>query len=112
MIFLDTLTVNPDRHTANFGLLRDTNTGGLLGLAPLYDHNMSLISRGKLKFPTSNDYLICLFNDFISEHPEYKRYLPEITENSINAALDKTDMPVENDYIIDLLLKRYELIDR
>ena len=30
MIFLDTIVANPDRHTANFGLLRDTKTGELL----------------------------------------------------------------------------------
>ena len=46
MIFLDTIVANPDRHTANFGLLRDIKTGKLIGFAPLFDHNMALIARG------------------------------------------------------------------
>ena len=43
MIFLDTIVTNPDRHTANFGLLRNTKTGELTGFAPVFDHNMALI---------------------------------------------------------------------
>ena len=46
MIFLDTIVANPDRHTNNFGLLRDTNTGMLMSLAPNFDNNMALIARG------------------------------------------------------------------
>lgn len=111
MIFLDTITANPDRHTANFGLLRNIETGKLLGLAPLFDHNMALISRGKPSFPTENDFLICLLNEFITEHPELGKYLPEIRENSIKTALDKTNMTVQREYIIELLMKRYRMIN-
>ena len=48
MIFLDTIVANPDRHTNNFGLLCDVNTGSFIGLAPNFDNNMALISRGYL----------------------------------------------------------------
>ena len=78
MIFLDTIVANPDRHTQNFGLLRDTKTGKLLGLAPFFDHNMALISRGYPKAPTKNDLLIKLFNEFIKSNPKYKEYIPMI----------------------------------
>ena len=44
LIFMDTVCANPDRHTNHFGLLRDTNTGKLLGFAPNFDNNMALIS--------------------------------------------------------------------
>ena len=46
MLFLDTVTMNPDRHTANFGLIRNADTGEYIALAPLFDHNMALIARG------------------------------------------------------------------
>ena len=76
MIFLDTVTANPDRHTGNFGLLRDVKTGKLLGLAPNFDNNMALIARG---YPTStqkNDLLIALFNELTEKYPEYKSLFP------------------------------------
>lgn len=109
MIFLDTITANPDRHTANFGLLRDTKNGELLELAPLFDHNMALISRGDPGLPTKNDFLIRLFNEFISEHPDLRIYLPGVTENDIINALEHTEMPMQSNYIIDLLMKRNDL---
>ena len=46
LIFLDALIANPDRHTFNFGVLRDTQTREIIKLAPNFDNNMSLISRG------------------------------------------------------------------
>lgn len=58
MIFLDTIVANPDGHTANLGLLRSTETGKLLGFAPVFDHNMALISRGYPKSPTKTIFLL------------------------------------------------------
>jgi len=46
MCYFDGLIYNMDRHEYNFGLLRDGDTGEILSLAPLFDHNISLISRG------------------------------------------------------------------
>lgn len=43
MIIADALILNQDRHLGNFGSLFDTNTGSLIGIAPLYDHNISLL---------------------------------------------------------------------
>lgn len=46
MLFLDTVCANPDRYTFNFGILRDAKSRDILGLAPNFDNNMALISRG------------------------------------------------------------------
>lgn len=51
MLILDSLIYNPDRHFNNFGLLRDSTDGGLLGFAPIFDNGRGL-------FPmTPNDML-------------------------------------------------------
>lgn len=44
MYIFDTIIVNCDRHFKNFGFLRDNDSGVLLGLAPLYDHGISLLN--------------------------------------------------------------------
>ena len=45
MAVFDSLIANTDRHGGNFGVLRDNATGAVLGMAPLFDHNVSLFSR-------------------------------------------------------------------
>lgn len=112
MIFLDTVVANPDRHTANFGLIRSTETGKLIGFAPIFDHNMALISRGYPKFPTKNDILINLFNDFISNHPKYKKIIPIITEETVIKIIKEINMKVKSKEIVSLIMKRYEMIDK
>ena len=110
MIFMDTITANPDRHTSNFGLLRDANTGKLLGLAPMFDHNMALVARGYPKKPKSGDLLISLFNDVMESHPEYRKYLPELTEIIVRGVIDKLGMKVRTQTVIDLVMGRYGLV--
>ena len=112
MIFLDTIVANPDRHTANFGLLRDTKTGELTGFAPVFDHNMALISRGYPKTPAKNDILINLFNEFLSNHPEYKRLIPAVTEDMIMSIIKELNMKVRGKEIVNLIMKRYEMINK
>ena len=110
LIFMDTVCANPDRHTNNFGLLRDTQTGELIGFAPNYDNNMALISRGYPSKPGAKDMLITLFNDLMEEHPNYRAYVPELTEETVRGVLDKLNMKVKTQVIVDLVMKRYDLI--
>lgn len=42
MLIFDAIIMNVDRHTHNYGILRDVDTGEVVSFAPLYDHNMSL----------------------------------------------------------------------
>ena len=42
MIAFDAIVGNTDRHSGNFGFLRDANTGAYLGMAPLYDFDWAL----------------------------------------------------------------------
>ena len=43
MCVLDAVILNPDRHYGNFGVLFDTATMELLGMAPVFDHNRALL---------------------------------------------------------------------
>ena len=110
LIFMDTVCANPDRHTNNFGLLRDTVTGYLIGLAPNYDNNMALISRGYPTKPKATDVLITLFNDLMETYPEYKTYIPEITEDIVRQVINKLAMKVRTQAVVDTVMGRYQLV--
>ena len=110
MIFMDTICANPDRHTNNFGLLRDTKTGELIGFAPNYDNNMALISRGYPSKPGSKDMLISIFNELMEEYPDYRAYIPEVTEEIVCAVIAKLNMKVKSQIIVDLVVGRYNQI--
>ncbi len=112
MIFLDTISANPDRHTNNFGLLRNTESGEFIGLAPNFDNNMALISRGYPSKPKKSDLLITLFNELMSEYPEYKKYIPVLTEDTVKKVITDIKMRVKGKVIIDLVMSRYNLIER
>ena len=110
MIFLDTITANPDRHTGTFGLMRDVKTGELLSLAPNFDNNMALIARGYPTGKTANDLLITLFNELMEKYPEYKEYIPKVTEQMIKNVISKLNMKVKSQVIVDFVIKRYQAI--
>ena len=110
MIFMDTVCANPDRHTNNFGLLRDVKTGELLGLAPNYDNNMALISRGYPSKPSSKDMLISLFNGLMEQYPDYRAYVPSLSEETVRKVLKKINMKVKSQLILDLVMARYNFL--
>ncbi len=110
MIFVDALVMNPDRHTANFGLLRDRTTGELIGLAPLFDHNMALVARGYPEKTGTADLLISLFRDVIEAHPDYAQYMPQISEGMVRDAIRSTGMQVRTETIVAYVMGRYRAI--
>ena len=112
LIFMDTIVANPDRHTNNFGLLRDTETGKIIAFAPNYDNNMALIARGYPSKPNSKDLLITLFNELLQEYPEYKQCVPTVDEEKIRNVLEKINMKVKTQTIIDLVMNRYNMINK
>ena len=110
MVFLDTITANPDRHTGNFGLIRDAKSGELLGLAPNFDNNMALIARGYPTNKSANDLLITLFNELMEKYPQYREYLPKVTEQMIKKVINKLNMKVKSQVIVDFVINRYQAI--
>lgn len=110
MIFLDTITANPDRNTGNFGLMRDVKSGEFLRLAPNFDNNMALIARGYPTSKSANDILITLFNELMEKYPEYKGYIPKLTKQTVKTVIDKLNMKVKSQAVIDLVMNRYQAI--
>ncbi len=113
MLFLDTICANPDRHTFNYGILRDINTGKILNLAPNFDNNMALISRGYPKNTSSkNDLLIRLFNELLNYDESLKNHIPYISEDMIENTIKSVGMRVKSKYIVEFIMNRYALINK
>ncbi|MBP3360953.1 MAG: hypothetical protein J6N52_08885 [Clostridia bacterium] len=113
MLFLDTICANPDRHTFNFGILRDVDSGRILGLAPNFDNNMALISRGYPKNITrKNDLLIKLFNKLMHYDEGLKKYIPTLSEDLIKNAIKAVGMRVKSKEITEFIMNGYNLMER
>ena len=116
MIYLDTVCYNVDRHTKNYGVLRDTKTGAIVSLAPNYDNNIALISRG---YPAttdrSNDKLISFFLDLLNENDKAKELfcelqIPTITEDVINECISEIGIEVDKEIITKFILNGQKII--
>lgn len=110
LVWMDTICYNMDRHTENFGLLRDIKTGGILSLAPNYDNNIALIAKG---YPSDVsrecDGIIRFFAEFVESCPEahaaYQSLIfPVITSKIIDECLAEIPIDVDKDYIRKFVL--------
>jgi hypothetical protein len=110
LIWMDSICYNMDRHTENFGFLRDINNGNILALAPNYDNNIAFIAKGYLKDETrASDGLIKFFKEFVQNNSDAREMyreinLPLITEEIINECLDEISIDVDRDYIRTFIL--------
>ena len=116
LLWMDTVCYNMDRHTENFGLLRDVKTGRIISLAPNYDNNIALIAKG---YPTDvrreHDGLIGFLRTFIQSseeaHEMYRQMkLPEITERMIDECMDEIPIKADRDYIRSFVLNGQEKV--
>lgn len=116
MIYLDTVCYNVDRHTKNYGVLRDTKTGAIVSLAPNYDNNIALISKGYPKTTDrSNDKLISFFIDLLNENNNakelfYELHIPKITEDMITECISDVGIKVDEEIITEFILNGQKII--
>ena len=110
IVWMDTICYNMDRHTENFGFLRDAKSGEIVSMAPNYDNNIALISRG---YPDDvgrkNDGLIRFFKDFLAENTVARQMyrnmeLPVITKEVIEQCLEEIPINVNREYILSFIL--------
>lgn len=77
ILFLDAIIVNPDRHTNNYGMLRDRRTGEVIKLAPNYDNNLSdlgQLPRNRLTTIMIGELKQFLMSCRMPYYPPYLRY--------------------------------------
>lgn len=116
LLWMDSVCYNMDRHTENFGLLREVKTGNILSLAPNYDNNIALIARG---YPNDvhreHDGLIEFLKTFMENceeaHEMYRQMdLPEITEELIDKCMDEIPIEADREYIRTFILSGQDKI--
>lgn len=113
MIFLDTLVANPDRHTFNYGILRNSENGNIIGFAPNFDNNRALISRGYPKnIKRKNDILVKCLNELFDYKPNLKKYVSQVNENILHGVLKEFNMRVKSKIIIEFIMNGYNGISR
>ena len=62
--------------------------------------------------PRSKDMLISIFNELMEECPSYRAYIPEVTEEIVRDVIAKLNMKVKSQVIVDLVVGRYNQIDK
>ena len=116
LIWLDSICYNMDRHTENFGLLRDVKTGKILSLAPNYDNNIALIAKGYPKdVRRTHDGLIRFFRELMQNDEKAREMmrtmdLPSITESMIDDCIDEIPIEVDRDFIRNFILNGQSVI--
>lgn len=112
MLLLDSICLNVDRHTFNYGVLREVETGKVIKMAPLFDHNVALLSNGYLTGARKPDLLGKLFVELEEKTGAVSKYLerqvkPVITKEMVNACIDKVEkvvsMKVDREYLWEFL---------
>jgi hypothetical protein len=108
IIYLDTLCFNMDRHTKNYGVLRDVETGGILRMAPNYDNNIALFSRGiPVNLDRRNDMLISLFCALLEQDNralELANRLPVPDRGMIGECIKSIAIPIKAETVCAFVL--------
>ena len=110
IIFMDTLCFNMDRHTNNYGVLRDSETGKIVKLAPNFDNNIALISRGYTSTEVSQkDILMNLWFDFIKKSNIHFE-TPMLKRETVQKIATDIDCNVDKNCVVDFVMNRYEYL--
>ena len=116
LIYVDTVCYNMDRHTNNYGLIRDISSGDIISLAPNYDNNIALIANGYPSDVTrEKDGLMKFFFEFIDNNLQVKQMfklldIPAITKDMIETCLEKIPISVDKNFIINFILNGQKII--
>ena len=113
ILFMDTICMNIDRHTQNYGFLRSMENGRIKSMAPNFDNNLSLISRG---LDENRKLAPRYFLDNFVEALEYCNLytVPRLDEEVLREIVVEcnedcgTNVPI--DYIVEFVMNNYNYI--
>lgn len=112
ILYMDALCFNMDRHMENYGVLRDRSTGRIVRMAPNFDNNIALISRG---YPSearhTNGLLIDLFVELLKE--KGLSYQPPVLDGAVVREVAESTLPeeeIDRDYVVEMVLERGQRI--
>ena len=110
ILFMDALVFNVDRHTQNYGLLRSRETGEILSMAPNFDNNMALISRGYASdLSRIANPLIGQFQELLREK-NIQYPVQKLTKETLEVIVNETmpDVEIHRDYVVQFVWQNYE----
>lgn len=116
LMYFDALVQNVDRHNENLGVMRNKRSGRIICLAPNFDNNVALISRGEVLNEDRMHYGMCpLFIKFIKSNPDALRLsnnlnLPDINASSLDYCFDFDHEPVNKNNIVNFILNGAQYI--
>ena len=113
VVMMDVFCRNGDRHTGNYGLLRDVESGRVLRLAPNFDNNLALLSRGYEPGPRGDDFLAQELRRLEEEEHAISGYamrnrFPVITPELIAKCCERTGVAVDVSYDQQYVMAGYE----
>lgn len=95
----DFIISNTDEHLYNFGILRDTNTGNILGPAPIFDSGNSMFYEDILQKPLTRSAL--LKEPINGLYQSYEKILKQVS----NPNLVRVDLLPPREQVIELYTK-------
>ena len=108
IIYMDTICFNMDRHTQNYGVLRDVENGNILSMAPNFDNNIALFARGiPNNLARQNDKLISLFCELLEKDRralEFAKQLSVPNREMINQCIEQITIPVDHHVVSDFVM--------
>lgn len=114
ILYVDAICFNMDRHTYNYGFLRCKNTGEFLKMAPNFDNNIALISRGYGKSPiNTNPLLIDLFIELLKEK-NIKYSIPNISKKLLQNIAENimVNENIDINYVVEMVFDRNEYLKK
>lgn len=114
ILFMDGLCYNMDRHTENYGILRERDTGKIVCMAPNFDNNIALISRGYGSDPSrTNTLLITMFEELLKQKG-VSYQMPELDRAALDNLIRSTlpDEDIDRDYVTEMLRSRWQIMEQ
>lgn len=116
IIYMDSLCLNMDRHTFNFGVLRDSHSGEVIKMAPNFDNNVALMHNGKypdIKTNTLDNFFIDFLNnnqDALDMFNSLK--IENITLEKLNSITDNIETKINKEKINNYIFEHQKNLDR